>query len=60
MGPLIVDHGEYEQKPTFVRPFALTLDISKAQEEGFVFKPFDQWFPNLVKDTADMLGRGCG
>ncbi len=53
--PILVDHGEYEQKPTFVRPFALTMDVSKARKEGFVFTPFDQWFPSLVRDTAEVL-----
>jgi hypothetical protein len=35
----------------------MTVDVSKAKREGFEFMPFDQWFPEVVKETAQRINK---
>ena len=50
--PIILDDGPDQNRTDYAGPENMTVDVSKAQREGFQFTPFDQWYPKVVEETA--------
>jgi nucleoside-diphosphate-sugar epimerase len=50
--PIIIDQGPKEDHTDYAEAPDMTIDVSKARQEGFEFTPFEQWFPTDVKETA--------
>ena len=50
--PIVRTEGDDPDRMNWINQFDLTMDVSKARQAGFEFAGFDQWFPNVVKETA--------
>ena len=50
--PIVRTEGDDPDRMNWINQFDLTMDVSKARQAGFEFAEFDQWFPNVVKETA--------
>lgn len=53
--PIIHHQGRNSHRTEFAYECDLTVDVSKAKRDGFEFTSFDQWFPRIVKETAQMI-----
>ena len=55
--PVILDQGDAGDQTDYAGGTDYTVDVSKAKQDGFEFTAFDQWYPRVVEETAQIIKR---
>ena len=55
LNAIIHNQGPDSDRTKYADELELTVDVSKAKRKGFEFTPFEQWFPKIVNETANVL-----
>jgi len=53
--PIILEEGPEDALSPYATTEDFIMDPSKAEADGFVFTPFEEWFPDVVRETAELL-----
>ena len=55
--PIVLGEGEKSDITPYYIEGDWSMDTTKAERHGFAFTPFEEWFPVIVRETAESGGK---